>query len=301
MLYINYATGQMKNVISDDVGMKLLQNRNINHIKFFWHSIDQLRSVTTYIDDPHVIIAFQNEEMELISNDKNVGYEILKPYQEFNNILDGIAIGNEVDQTQMSPYMIVNAMRNIYEIKQQLNLKCNIITPLTMGIFGWERITPPSDTQIQDEWKPIIQFLNDTQSLFMINIHPYLSWLNHKDLYNLDYALGNSNYFDGKYMYTSLFDQQIDAVLYALENSNYKLNMVIGETGWPTDGGEETTIDNSYKYLKYVSNRQNTPAHPNVQIPFYWFETFDEFYKPGLLYETYYGIFTGEGQYKFSN
>jgi hypothetical protein len=297
---INFATGQMSNYIPDIVGIPIVNDWNITNFKFFWHSIDQLEIISQNIPNANVILGLTNNDLINVAYNEQEAINLLHDFQLYNNIIDYVCIGNEPDvsfPTKDLSFLLPNAFQNINKALQKLNMKAKATTPFTMGIFGWEQINPPENTRFSNEWNDllhsILDILDKSNSTFMINTYPYLSWLNHKELYSFDYSLGNTTslYFN---KYTCLFDQQLDAIRYALNAAGYpNMKFMIGETGWPTFGREGATIENANYYI-------NTLFTHDRNITIFIFEAFDESRKPGDKTEHNYGLAYENGTLKFN-
>ena len=304
---VNYATGEMQDHIPNIQGIPLVRTWGVDKLKFFWRDTIQLK----YAQDVgirKVAIAIQNSELDTVASDPNKAFEILQPFQRFDSLIEFIIVGNELD-IQLSSKLLPS-MRNVQSSIESLGMSAKVTTPFTMGLVGWTKITPPSDTVFEESWVPtllpVLDFLKTTNSSFMVNIYPYLQWLNHKDLYDLDYALlrPTNSYTDTNtgLTYDSLFDHEFDAIYYALKAEGYSdLPIVVGETGWPTAGREEATILNACIFTNRLikSATAGTPARPNVLKQFYLFEAFDEKHKPGPDTERDYGIAFESGDPKY--
>jgi exo-beta-1,3-glucanase (GH17 family) len=310
---MNYATGQMMSQVPDDRGLSIVGTWGIRKLKFYWRDIAQLEQVRRHIPDAEVAIAFQNHELWDLATDPTSALRALSPFSAYDDVVKFVCVGNEVD-TSFSPdeleQMLVKAMENSHAALMNLGMhNVRVVTPLTMQIVGWENITPPSKTVFVDHWDPfvlsLLDFLRTTDSVFMINMYPYLSWLNHPDKYSLEYALFDGvGYVDGVYTYYSLLEQQIDAVHYALENAGQPLSLVIGETGWPSEGAAGASETNACLFQnRIISLMTNTTTRSvtkhHAPTPFYFFEAFDESLKPGDGTERHYGIAREDGNIKY--
>ncbi|EPS57936.1 glycosyl hydrolases family 17 protein, partial [Genlisea aurea] len=107
---------------------------------------------------------------------------------------------------------------------------------------------PPSSAEFQEPIgalliRPLLQFLEETDSPFLINIYPI-------DVYRirpeipLGFALfqeGRLNYRDDPITgirYRNLFDMMVDAVSAAMSAyGKQNISIIVAETGWPTNGG----------------------------------------------------------------
>jgi exo-beta-1,3-glucanase (GH17 family) len=81
--------------------------------------------------------------------------------------------------------------------------------------------------------------------------------------------------------YSSLLHQQIAAARAALVkiSPEYKtMPLTIGESGWPTDGHAEATVQNACEYASHLianAHSADLPLDPYLRT-IYYFEAFDE-------------------------
>lgn len=135
----------------------------------------------------------------------------------------------------------------------------------------------------------------------MVNVYPYMSYINDKQYISLDYALSGGEYYrtqvqDGGLEYGNLFDASVDAFVWAMEKEGFAgVTVVVTETGWPTSGGEAASFGNALAYNGNVVRRAvrevGTPRKPGVGVEVYLFDLFDENQKVGDDYERHFGIF----------
>ncbi|KAL0400578.1 UNVERIFIED_CONTAM: Berberine bridge enzyme-like 18 [Sesamum latifolium] len=147
--------------------------------------------------------------------------------------------------------------------------------------------------------KPLLNFLKATNSPFVINPYPFFASSDD----NLDYALfrptvgvvdENTNL-----TYTNMLDGQLDAVFSAIKRLGFTdIDIVIGETGWPSRGdiGQtgvdlESAAEYNRKLIQHVTSGIGTPLMPNTTFETYIFALFNEDLKPGPTCERNFGLF----------
>ena len=218
-----------------------------------------------------------------------------------------IAVGNEVflKDPFYAPY-VVPIIVNLYQALQTLNLDSTIKLSSPQAAFVLSVSYPPSlgtfDPSLRSVLLPLLSFLHDIKSPFMINVYPYFSYTSSLKHVSLDYALFRSEEMvqDGRLMYGNLFDASIDAVLYAMEKEGFtEVSVVVSETGWPKGGDVTASVENALAYnenvVRRVVSNAGTPKRPGVGIDVYLFDLFDENGKGGDEYEKHFGIFGPNG------
>ncbi|PKU71648.1 glucan endo-1,3-beta-glucosidase-like [Dendrobium catenatum] len=219
-----------------------------------------------------------------------------------------IAVGNELIPGA-NPEIVLPAMNNIQNALQAAGLqgRIKVSTSVSTGVFGTSY--PPSagvfSSDVHDTLQPIVSFLASNGAPLLANVYPYFSYLGNPNI-NLNYALFTSPgtvVTDGPLQYQNLFDAMVDAFFSALEKmGGGNVNLVVSETGWPSDGGGVATQQNAQTYLSNLINHvnQGTPKKPGVNIETYIFAIFDENMKQPGGTENHYGLFNANKSPKYS-
>jgi exo-beta-1,3-glucanase (GH17 family) len=83
------------------------------------------------------------------------------------------------------------------------------------------------------------------------------------------------------------------------------LEIVVGECGWPTDGGLDATVNNAQTFnqnlIYHCKSGKGTPRYPGKQIQCFVFEMYDEDTKPidAGQFERFWGVKGGNGNFKY--
>ncbi|XP_015579101.1 glucan endo-1,3-beta-glucosidase isoform X1 [Ricinus communis] len=229
----------------------------------------------------------------------------IQPYVPATNIIR-ILVGNEVISTanKMLIAGLVPAMQTLHTalVGASLDRKIKVSTPHSLGILSTS--SPPSTGKFRQGYdvhvlKPLLSFLRDTNSPFMINPYPFFGCSPD----TLDYALfrPNAGVMDDntKLMYTNMLDGQLDAVFSAIKLLGFTdIDIVIAETGWPSKGDSlqlGVDADSAAHYngnlMKHVTSGSGTPLMPNRTFETYIFALFNENLKPGPTCERNFGLF----------
>ncbi|XP_057441838.1 glucan endo-1,3-beta-glucosidase 12-like [Lotus japonicus] len=152
---------------------------------------------------------------------------------------------------------------------------------------------PPSSATFQDPagvnlMGPLLQFLSDTNSSFLINLYPYNLYRLRPEI-PLGIALFQEHSFNFRddvttgVRYKNLFDMMVDAVASAMAVAGYEtIPIIVTETGWPSSGaGDEFDANLGYAetYLRglvnHLSSGSGTPLLKDGVREVYVYELFD--------------------------
>ncbi|KAE8665387.1 Glucan endo-1,3-beta-glucosidase 13 [Hibiscus syriacus] len=298
-----------------------------------------IRYLSIYDTDPRVLNAFKNTGVEFTVGVQNVDLakfqsqsyvdswlsDNILPYYPATKITL-IAVGTEVTKSPgNAASLVVPAMRNVVSALRKSNLQDRIKVSTSLPFDVLSKTYPPSQGAFKSSLafllNPLLQFLNENRSPFMINLYPYFAIGDS----SLDYVLfrpsPQANVDPGTGLrYDNMFDAQLDAVHFAIVNQRFSLadqnfadmKIIVKETGYPSKGsggdryatnenariyntnlishvtsgsGSRTTTD------EVVGTMSGTPAMPNGDVDVYIFSLFNENLKQGPDIEKNWGIF----------
>ncbi|KAL8158781.1 hypothetical protein V2J09_000318 [Rumex salicifolius] len=286
----------------------------------------KIKAVRIYDSNIQVIKAFNNTKTELMVGIPNSD---LLPFSQFQSNADTwlknsilpyypstkityITVGAEATEApNNASALIVPAMQNIFTALKKVGLhkKIKVSTTHSLGVLS--RSFPPSAGAFDSKYayflKPLLEFLADNQSPFMVDIYPYYAYRDSPSNVSLNYALFDfsSEEVDPNtgLLYANLFDAQIDALYYALTALNFRtIKIMVTETGWPSKGSTKEKAanpDNAQTYntnlIRHVINDSGTPAKPGEALDVYVFSLFNENRKSGAESERNWGVFYPDG------
>ena len=260
-----------------------------------------------------LVIGVRNEDIQSIANDVSsatnwVQNNILKYSQDVK--FRYIVVGNEINPSNdATSKFVLLAMHNIYTALASFNLQnqIKVSTAIQMSLLGSSY--PPSQGVFSPSSisyiTPIVKFLVDNEAPLLANVYTYFSYISDTNDIDLSFALFTSTTIkvnDGQHEYQNLFDATLGALYAALEKiGGANLEVVVSESGWPSDGGFAASVENAQIYhenlIKHVIS--GTPNRLNQALETYLFAMFDENNKGPDETERHYGLFTPDKKIKY--
>lgn len=197
-------------------------------------------------------------------------------------------------------------------MQANLATKVKVVVPCSFDAFQSESGLPSKGHFRPDVNKTMIEllkFLSKHQSPFFVNISPFLSYSQNKNI-SLDFALFKETanpHNDSRRSYKNSFDLIYDTLIAALAAAGFPhMDIVIAQIGWPTDGAGNATSSNAAVFVKglldHLHSRLGTPLRPkDPPIETYFFSLLDEDQRSTATgnFERHWGLFTFDGQAKF--
>ncbi|CAA7053042.1 unnamed protein product [Microthlaspi erraticum] len=171
-----------------------------------------------------------------------------------------ISVGNDdiADSPDVSRFLL-RAMQHVRRsLKDHRIYKISVSTTFSLfNIVSMAR--PPSAARFQQPngeviLRPILQFLERTNSSFLINLHPYSlyrsSWT-----FTIGFCLLQVSPYGfitdpaTGIKYTNLFDVMLDSLVRSLADMGHaKIPVIVAETGWPSSGIDASEVDATLLY-----------------------------------------------------
>ncbi|XP_077216651.1 glycosyl hydrolase superfamily protein [Tasmannia lanceolata] len=219
-----------------------------------------------------------------------------------------ISVGNNLLSSPDLSHLLLPAIKNVYLALHNLGIrKISISTAHSFDIIT--NPFPPSAAQFQESvstpfLKPLLDFLFETNSSFLINIYPYHFYRSNPEI-PIGFALFEDhqafNFRDDSMTglrYRNLFDVMVDSVISAMAAIDHDGIPVVVETGWPSEGdANEPEATQLYAgmyvegLMKHLRSSFGTPLRREGVTEVYVFELFDEELKLGATSGQHWGIF----------
>ncbi|XP_009595444.1 glucan endo-1,3-beta-glucosidase 9 [Nicotiana tomentosiformis] len=299
--------------------VEFLKSNGITKVKLFDTNPEVLESLSGSNID--VTVGVPNSMLRSLNSSFKVAqswvHDNLARYFSDGVRIEYIAIGDEpfnhVYGDQFFPF-VVGAAENIQTAltKAKLAGRVKLVVPCSFDAFQSESGLPSMGhfrADVNRTMSELLKFLTKHQSPFFVNISPFLSYHSNKNI-SLDFALFKETarpHKDSRRTYKNSFDLSYDTLVSALSSAGSdKMDIVIGQIGWPTDGAASATSSNAQvfmkKFLEHVRSRSGTPLRPKEPpIETYILSLLDEDNRSIATgnFERYWGVFTFDGQAKY--
>ncbi|KAL0866336.1 hypothetical protein Bca101_045454 [Brassica carinata] len=200
-----------------------------------------------------LLLSVPNPLVPILASDRSQALEWVKihvlPFYNRTKI-SMISVGNEVISPDAPPPLfLLKAIKNVRRSLVNLGID-TVSVSTTFSFFSIIKAPfPPSLASFRNPnedviIKPILEFLEKTNSSFLVNLHQSNFWI------PSGFALFEPpfSYVDDSSIihvrYGNLFDVMVDAVVSSLEVMGHEnLPVVVAETGWPSCSSNSSEVD----------------------------------------------------------
>ncbi|KAL5541941.1 hypothetical protein UlMin_009651 [Ulmus minor] len=292
--------------------VSLYKSNNIKRMRIY----DPNHAVLNALKGSNIelILGVPNSELQRLANPSNAASWVQSNVVSFwpSVRFRYIAVGNEVSPvggTSALAQYVLPALVNVFNAVRSagLNDQIKVSTAIDTTLIGVS--FPPSKGAFRDDIRgyldPIIGHLVWAKTPILANIYTYFSYAGNPSQISLPYALFTSPsvvVWDGSRGYQNLFDAMLDGLYSALEGAQGgDLDVVVSESGWPSEGGFGTSFENARTYYSNLIRhvKGGTPKRPNKAIETYLFAMFNENQKNPEI-EKHFGVFFPNKQPKYN-
>lgn len=306
----------LSNLPSPEQVVAILRTQQITHVRLFNTDARLLRVLSdTGIE---VMIGVSNDEVLAIGKSASAAAlwinQHVAAFLPAANIT-AIAVGNEVlSKIPTAAPLLVSAMDYLYKalVASNLNDKIKVSTPLSMEMIP--KPFPPSTATFNGSWNSIVheilQFLENTNSFYMLNAYPYNEYVQSNGVFPIQYALFQplpvvKQIVDPNtlFHYESMLEAMVDATYYAIAAYDTSvIPIIVTETGWPWSGGAnetDATMENAETFnnnlIRRVLSGSGPPSQPTILMNSYIYELFNGDTGSEPDSDRSYGVFFGNG------
>ncbi|KAM1780223.1 hypothetical protein ACFX12_041516 [Malus domestica] len=212
-----------------------------------------------------------------------------------------ISVGNDLLESSPDFFtFLLPAIRNLRLSLQDLGIHRISVSTTFSFINVITTAFPPSNAQFQEPAvdtviRPLLQFLRDTNSSFLINLYPYNLYKMRSEI-PIGFPLFQEHPFGFRddlttgVRYRNLFDMMVDAVISAMAVAGYEnIPVIVTETGWPSYSTDPAEIDANPVYaemyikglLFHLRSGKGTPLRREGVAETYIYELLDKQVRQG--------------------
>lgn len=269
---------------SNDVDVIQLQSHGIGKVRIYNTDASVLRALA--LTNIEVIVGVNHREiLEIGESQENADLWLAQNVLPFvaATKITAIAVGNEaVTRDEASPEALLAAMRNIQAalVSTKLESSIKVSTPCSVLVLGTS--APPSSGSFHhshSSWlKPILGFLSESNSSFMVNVYPFFLHQTMTQVVSLDYYLfkDNRGTDDPKtgLHYGNYLDAILDSLVSAMSALNFSdIPITVTETSWPSRDHLSQTYNENL--LAHARGNSGTPMRPTAEVGIYVTDFFD--------------------------
>ncbi|KAI4334785.1 hypothetical protein L6164_013495 [Bauhinia variegata] len=257
-----------------------------------------------------LVVGVPNEILQTLANSADATAWVQTNILNFSDVkFKYINVGNEINPNDAAAQFVLPAMQNINAAIVSANLQSQIevSTAIQFSLLGTS--FPPSAGAFSPSASayinPIINFLANNSAPLLANVYPYFAYIGDQNNISLAYATFTSSSVvvqDGPIGYKNIFDAILGALYAALEKAGApNLEVVVSESGWPSDGGAAADVGTATTYYQNLINhaKVGTPKRPGEALEVYLFAMFDEDQKGAAETEKHFGLFSPSKQPKY--
>eukprot|EP00413_Alexandrium_margalefii_P027855 CAMPEP_0204569052 /NCGR_PEP_ID=MMETSP0661-20131031/37521_1 /ASSEMBLY_ACC=CAM_ASM_000606 /TAXON_ID=109239 /ORGANISM="Alexandrium margalefi, Strain AMGDE01CS-322" /LENGTH=511 /DNA_ID=CAMNT_0051577121 /DNA_START=87 /DNA_END=1622 /DNA_ORIENTATION=+ len=312
---VGFSLHYMKRKLDPKVAAKKLAGIGISTVRMWSYRPAVLQGLLEAgIHD--VLVNVPNEELDWLAWDPSHSKAvagILKPFHQ-QGMKFRVGVGNEPlaswENRDNNGKKLAPAMERMLEaLKKQGMRDVTVTVPFFAGVMG--HTYPPTEGSFHSKHvatvKAAAAVIHRSGGEFTIHQYPWFARKGDPGNVPLDLAVGRRGSNVHGRQYTGLLHQQLAAVRAALVrlDGRYKsMPVTVGESGWPSAGHPEATLQNACDYARnsiHAATRTDNPMDPHLRT-FYLFEAFDEQKKAQVAHggssretENNFGIFYENG------
>ncbi|KAL6580976.1 hypothetical protein OROMI_006899 [Orobanche minor] len=186
---------------------------------------------------------------------------------------------------------LLPAMRNLRLSLLDLGIRTIPVSTTFSFVDIMTTSFPPSAAEFQEPIgslviRPLLQFLSETNSSFLINLYPYNVYRINSEI-PIGFVLFQEHPFNFRddvitgVRYWNLFDMMADAVIAAMAISGEEnIPVIVAETGWPSEAESQAAGNYAEMYLKglatHLRSGFGTPLRKEGVAEGYIYQLFDE-------------------------